>query len=172
MRAGSIALGATLALTIAIARADEAKSPGAQPASQPLAGSATARKIDFNRDVRPILSDNCYFCHGPDKNHRKADLRLDTKDGLFALKEDVAAVVPGKLDDSVMWLRITSDDPEFRMPHQSSNKKLTSDQIATIKLWIEQGRVVAGSLVVHPADAAGGAEVDRGRAAGVCQKSH
>src|SRR6266566_7278281 len=71
----------------------------------------SARKIDFNKDIRPILSDNCYKCHGPDKGHRKADLRLDLKDGLFGMKEDAFPVVPGKLDDSVLYLRITSDDP-------------------------------------------------------------
>src|SRR6187551_59038 len=111
----------------------------ATASAAPQTAEAPARKIDFNRDIRPILSDNCYSCHGPDKGHRKADLRLDTRDGLFAMKDDVAAVVPGKLDDSVMWLRVSSDDPEFRMPHHSSNKHLTPEQIQTIKLWIEQG---------------------------------
>ena len=53
------------------------------------------RKIDFNRDVRPILSENCFHCHGPDKNKRKADLRLDTREGLFSKIDDVFPVVPG-----------------------------------------------------------------------------
>src|SRR5688572_32699330 len=125
----AVCVVAVVVTAMAFVRAEEAK-----PASQ-----ASARKIGFNRDVRPILSDNCYSCHGPDAGHRKADLRLDTKEGIFAVKDDVAAVVPGKIDDSVMWMRITSDDLEFRMPHHSSNKKLTAEQIATIKLWIEQG---------------------------------
>jgi cytochrome c553 len=108
-----------------------------------LASAATTaradRRIDFNRDIRPILTDNCYFCHGPDKEQRKAELRLDTKEGLFRIKDDVAAVVPGKPDDSVMFMRITSDDPEFVMPHPDSKKTLKPEQIQLIKQWIEQG---------------------------------
>jgi hypothetical protein len=97
--------------------------------------------VDFNRDIRPILSDNCYFCHGPDKGHRKGDpaLRLDTKDGLFGEREGTHTIVPGSLEDSVLYQRITSDDPDFRMPHKDSNKKLTAQQIDTLKRWIEQG---------------------------------
>src|SRR6266545_4139285 len=98
-------------------------------------------KIDFNRDIRPILSENCYYCHGHDKNTRKGEppLRLDTKEGLFGERDGTHPVVPGKLEDSVMWMRVTSDDPEYRMPHKDFNKTLKPEQIQTIKRWIEQG---------------------------------
>ncbi|MEO6434309.1 MAG: PSD1 and planctomycete cytochrome C domain-containing protein, partial [Tepidisphaeraceae bacterium] len=103
-----------------------------------------ARKIDFNRDIRPILSDNCYACHGPDKGHRKAELRLDIKDGLFGVRDDTFPVVPGKPDDSVLFMRITSDDPDYKMPHHNSNKKLTAAQVGLIKQWIEEGAAWKG----------------------------
>jgi len=95
--------------------------------------------IDFNRDVRPILSENCYFCHGPDKNKRKADLRLDTHDGLFSRIKEHTTVVPDDVDHSELYLRIVDSDPEQRMPDPKSNKKLASRQIAIIRKWIEQG---------------------------------
>src|SRR5947209_2340966 len=96
-------------------------------------------QIDFNRDVRPILSANCYFCHGPDKNKRKADLRLDARDGLFAKTEGHFTVVAGHPEKSELFRRITADDPDERMPDPKSNKRLTSREIAVIKKWIEQG---------------------------------
>src|SRR5438270_875677 len=115
--------------------------------------SAPARKVDFNRDIRPILSDNCYACHGPDKNQRKAELRLDTKDGLFGVRDDTYPIVPGKPDDSVLLMRITSDDPDYRMPHKKSNKHLTDQQIATIKRWIEEGAEWKGHWAYIPPQA-------------------
>src|SRR5687768_7111607 len=97
-------------------------------------------QIDFNRDVRPILSENCYFCHGPDKNRRKADLRLDTKDELFALIEGKRhPVVAGKAEESEVYKRITTDDEADRMPDPKSGKHLSAREIAIIKKWIEQG---------------------------------
>src|SRR6476619_8151367 len=90
------------------------------------AGAARAGEptIDFNRDIRPILSDNCYYCHGHDKTARKGDppLRLDTKEGLFGNRDGAFPVVPGKPDDSVLYQRITSDDPEYIMPHKKRGK--------------------------------------------------
>ena len=119
--------------------ADKLVAASSQPAPTAAAAPIKTRKIDFNRDIRPIFSDNCYFCHGPDKNRRKADLRLDTKEGLFTAKDDAFPVVAGKPDDSVLYMRITSDDADFRMPHKDSNKHLTPEQIALIKQWIEEG---------------------------------
>ena len=92
-------------------------------------------KIEFNRDVRPILSDNCFHCHGPDANHRKADLRLDLRDE--AVKAE--AFVPGKPDESELIERIFSDDADDLMPPPDSHKKLTERQKEILKRWIAQG---------------------------------
>lgn len=100
---------------------------------------AASEKVQFNRDIRPILSDNCYQCHGPDKNQRKADLRVDTKDGLFSKIEDRQMLVPGHPEKSEIYLRITNPDADERMPQKKSNKTLTPAQIALVKKWIEQG---------------------------------
>ena len=94
------------------------------------------RKIEFNRDVRPILADNCFLCHGPAKSARKAGLRFDTKDGLFA--EDV--VVPGQPGKSKLWERVSSQDPKHMMPPPSKSRKpLSAEQRAMLRLWIEEG---------------------------------
>src|SRR4051794_34845082 len=86
---------------------------------------ATAtRPVDFNRDVRSILSEHCYACHGPDAGKRKADppLRLDTRDGLFGERDGSFPVIPAKPDDSVAIMRVTSEDDDVRMPPPKSGK--------------------------------------------------
>jgi hypothetical protein len=96
--------------------------------------------IDFNFHVKPILSDRCYTCHGPDNNARKADFRLDTEEGAFAaLTSGGHAFVAGNLANSKAIERLISDDPEFMMPPPESNLSLDSREIATIAKWIEQG---------------------------------
>src|SRR5438552_10988121 len=83
--------------------------------SQPHAAeaSAAARTVDFNRQIRPILSDTCFACHGPDDKQRKAKLRFDTKEGAFAaLRNGGFAIVPGDVHDSELVARIASGDPE------------------------------------------------------------
>jgi hypothetical protein len=92
-------------------------------------------KIEFNRDVRPILSDNCFYCHGNDPGHRKAKLRLDVRES--ALKKD--AFVPGEPDESDLIERIFSTDEEELMPPPDSHKKLTEPQKEILKRWIAQG---------------------------------
>src|SRR6266568_5124109 len=104
-----------------------------------LSAAPIPETIDFNRDIRPILSENCYFCHGPDKNKRKADLRLDTKEGLFDAIEDVRPIVPGKPAESDLFRRITTDDEHDQMPPRKSNKALKPAEIAKIRKWIEEG---------------------------------
>lgn len=96
-------------------------------------------KIEFNRDVRPILSNNCFKCHGFDPKAREAERRLDMREGALADNEGVRAIVPGKLAESDAWVRISSSDRDEIMPPPKSGKTLTARQIAIIKRWIEQG---------------------------------
>lgn len=106
------------------------------------AESRAGGKVSFNRDIRPILSDNCFSCHGFDAKHRKAGLRLDVAEGAYARGEGEAArpaVKPGDLASSEMWARIISDDPDDVMPPPDSHKKLKPEQVAIVKRWIEQG---------------------------------
>jgi hypothetical protein len=98
-----------------------------------------AEKVDFSRDVLPILSDNCFKCHGPDEKARKAKLRLDRKDEVLRPKSSV--VVPGKSGESEVMKRLVATDSEEVMPPPKSNKRLTAAQIDTIKRWIDQGAV-------------------------------
>jgi len=98
--------------------------------------------VDYNFHIKPILSDKCFACHGPDKNTREADLRLDTEDGAYKALVETAgmhAIVPGRPDRSEAYLRITSDDESQRMPPVSSNLTLTDHEIRLIERWIKQG---------------------------------
>ncbi len=101
--------------------------------------AAAPEELRFGVHVRPILSHNCMQCHGPDENHRKAKLRLDVESGLFGGSGDERIVVPGKPAESLLYQKITAHDPDDRMPPEESKKKLSADEIATIKRWIEQG---------------------------------
>jgi len=96
--------------------------------------------VEFNRDIRPLLSDNCFQCHGPDKAQRKADLRLDTEAGSTAdLGGGRRAVAAGDLEQSELYQRLIADDEHERMPPAKSGKKLTKAQIELFRQWIEQG---------------------------------
>jgi mono/diheme cytochrome c family protein len=100
------------------------------------------KEVSFNFDIRPILSDNCFACHGPDANKREAGLRLDIAEEAYsALKETKGAhgLVPGKPEKSEAYLRIVSDDPSRMMPPPESNLKLTDREILLIEKWISQG---------------------------------
>ena len=94
--------------------------------------------VQFNRDIRPILSHNCFLCHGPDKGRRKANMRLDLA------TEAREVIVPGKPAQSELWARITATEPDERMPAKGSKKELDPQQIALIKKWIEQGAKYEG----------------------------
>ena len=96
-------------------------------------------EIDFNKDIKPILSENCYYCHGPDENTREAKLRLDDFDSAIAEKNGIAAIVPNHPDDSELVYRIISDDPEEIMPPPESKLKLTQNQKNLLKEWIKSG---------------------------------
>ena len=104
------------------------------------ADAAKAGAIDFARQIRPILSDNCFSCHGPDEQARKSKLRLDVKEGAMAAgKSGEIAIVPGHVAKSEVVARILSKDEEAVMPPPKSGKKLTADQVALLKRWIEEG---------------------------------
>lgn len=101
-----------------------------------LASANLARaddRISFDREIRPILSENCFRCHGPDEKTRQADLRLDTPTGA------ARAISAGRVEQSELWRRVTTADSDERMPPPASGKKLTSTDLAKLRAWIEQG---------------------------------
>ncbi len=104
-----------------------------------MAASPFADGVDFRRDVRPILSDKCFFCHGPDPEHREADLRLDTQAGIHMDLGGYQAVQPGEPDQSALIERVLSSDPEEQMPPPDSGKALTKEEIEIFKRWIAGG---------------------------------
>jgi len=95
--------------------------------------------IEFNRDVRPILADHCFQCHGPDARQRQADLRLDTGEGAHAKRDSGTAVVAGQPEQSELLGRVSSTDPDLRMPPPDKGRKLTEAETATLKRWIAEG---------------------------------
>jgi cytochrome c553 len=111
------------------------------PAESANPGNGPARASPFNKDVRPILADNCYACHGPDRNRRQKDLRLDLEEVATApLPSDAIAIVPGHPETSALLQRVTDPDEQKRMPHVSSGKpRLSAAQIETLRRWIAQG---------------------------------
>jgi hypothetical protein len=105
---------------------------------------ARAADLDYNRDIRPILSENCFHCHGFDEKSRKAELRLDMAESAFAERDGVTAIKPGDLAGSDAWQRILSSDPDELMPPPKSHLKLSEPEKNLLKLWIEQGAKYAG----------------------------
>uniref|UniRef100_Q02AF0 Cytochrome c domain-containing protein n=1 Tax=Solibacter usitatus (strain Ellin6076) TaxID=234267 RepID=Q02AF0_SOLUE len=104
------------------------------------ASSPAADRVDFSRDVRPILSDRCFTCHGPDEATRKAGLRLDTEAGALAPRGGHRPIVPGDASASEVMKRVAPERPAMRMPPPYSDRKpLTDKEIATLRAWIEQG---------------------------------
>lgn len=108
--------------------------------------AVAADDVDFNRDIRPILADNCFACHGPDANHRKGDLRLDVRDDAIAAK----AITPGKPDVSKLVARILSTDPDQVMPPKDSAKRLTPAQKELLKKWVASGAEYQGHWAYQP----------------------
>lgn len=109
-----------------------------------------AAAVAFNRDIRPILADNCFFCHGPDRNKRQADLRLDTREGLLGTSETTGTVVPGKPEESELLRRVRSADPDEVMPPPESHKQLSPGQIGLLEDWIRQGAPYEGHWAFEP----------------------
>ena len=106
------------------------------PAMPPPSDAAT---VDFQRDVRPILSNHCFECHGPDGATRMADLRLDTREGAFSSRPNGSLIVPGDPEASLLYQRISHPQAALRMPPAHSKRPLNDEQIATLRQWIQQG---------------------------------
>lgn len=105
-----------------------------------LLGATAANAVDFNRDIRPVLSDKCFACHGPDAAHVKGDLRLDLRDSAIKKHEDGhAAIVPGKPEESELIARITATDPDDIMPPTDFHKEIKPEEVKTLRQWIQEG---------------------------------
>ncbi len=106
--------------------------------------------VDFTRDIRPILSEKCFYCHGPDASKRQAGLRLDSSEGAYAAYDNGRAVVPGKPDKSEVVTRILSQNPADQMPPPKSNRTLSSAEIELLRQWIADGAKYAGHWAFEP----------------------
>ena len=112
---------------------------------------AAAQDVQFNRDIRPLLSDRCFYCHGPDEKNRKAGLRLDTFEGATKDRGGYRAITPGKPDESELLRRVTSHDKNEVMPPLSAKKTaITPDEAALLRRWIEQGAKYQGHWAFQP----------------------
>src|SRR5262245_39316200 len=101
--------------------------------------------VSFNRDIRPIFSDTCFRCHGPDKNARKAGLRLDIREeATKKTKSGVIPIVPGKPEESEIVRRVFSNDEYEQMPPKEAHKVLTPEQKETVKRWVTEGAKYEG----------------------------
>jgi len=112
-------------------------------AASATAASPPSAKVDFARDISPILSAKCFACHGPDEHARKAKLRLDVRESALAPRDGKPAIVPGSLAKSELWRRITNKNPDDVMPPRKEGKRLTSAETALLKKWLEQGALYA-----------------------------
>lgn len=151
-----------------LAGLSQAAEPGQNPELLPVSGSAfsavlstaffalesapreDADLVQFNRDIRPILADNCYACHGPDRVQRKADLRLDMPEDLARVAGNIETVRAGRLQESELLRRLLAENPEERMPPPESEKQLTPAQIDLVRRWIAQGAAWQGHWAYLP----------------------
>ena len=116
----------------------------------PRGVAADVPGIDFNRDIRPLLSDRCLSCHGPDASHREADLRLDDFEDMTRDRDGYQVVAPGNLDASELVSRITTTDEDLVMPPVDSGKKLSADEIEILKRWVKSGAEVKAHWAYVP----------------------
>lgn len=116
----------------------------------PCRDTAATEPVDFNRDVRPLLSDRCFSCHGPDEEHREADLRLDRAEELLKDRDGSPAVVPGDADNSMLLQRVLSDDPDLRMPPVDSGKSMKPAEIDILRRWITDGATMTDHWAFVP----------------------
>jgi hypothetical protein len=113
--------------------------------------TAPAGAIDFNRDIRPILSDKCFACHGPDDKTRKARLRLDERDdAIRPARSGATPIAPGKPDESEVLARVLASDPADRMPPPETGKSLSPEEIERLKRWIADGAPYEGHWAFTP----------------------
>ncbi len=118
----------------------------------PLAASAAG--VDFAREIRPLLSEHCFACHGPDSGKRKAGLRLDEKESAFGKMESgEIAIVPGDLEKSELLRRIASTDKDEVMPPPKEHKKLKPEQAELLRRWIKEGANWTGHWAFQPVKA-------------------
>lgn len=131
-------------------------------AAPAFVSAADKPALDYNRDIRPILSDNCFACHGPDKNTRKSGYRLDTREGALALLSDGEGhgIVPGKPFNSAVIDRLTTDQADEMMPPKKTGKKLTAQQVETLKHWITEGAQYKAHWSDIPPEATPAPQVD------------
>ncbi len=116
-----------------------------------VAVTNAADRVRFNEQIRPLLSDRCFACHGPDFKRREADLRLDVRANAVGQADGPLAITPGKPAESPLWDRITSTDPDLQMPPPSAKKaKFTATELSLIKRWIEEGAEYEGHWAFLP----------------------
>jgi len=111
---------------------------------------ASEPRVEFNRQIRPILSDHCFQCHGPDQAHREGGLRLDLPAEAFQGGDSGPAIVPGQVAASEVWKRMTSTDPSLRMPPPQAGKELKPEQLELIQKWIAEGAEYQGHWAFQP----------------------
>jgi Protein of unknown function (DUF1553)/Protein of unknown function (DUF1549)/Planctomycete cytochrome C len=125
----------------------------AAPAAEPGA-SAAKRKVDFNREVRPILAKNCFACHGQDEAKRARGLRLDVRESAIKpLKSEAVAIVPGDPESSELIARLTEEDETLRMPPRKLGNRLTPAEVETLRRWIAEGAHYARHWALIPPEA-------------------
>ena len=119
-----------------------------------FAGEARVDDVSFSRDIRPLLAEHCFQCHGPDAGTREADLRLDVRKDATAQRDDTPAIVPGDAGGSNLIARVTSDDESIRMPPLDSGKSLNGKQVEVLRRWIRDGRsLLLASHILHEVEA-------------------
>jgi hypothetical protein len=128
------------ALALAVACALAAPITAATAPHPPVPGPG---EVDFNRQIRPILSSQCFTCHGPDDGSRKARLRLDVRDDAIRDRGGIHAILPGDADNSEVLLRVLSTDPREVMPPPKHGRPLSPDESALLRRWIDEGAVYA-----------------------------
>ena len=130
----------------------------------PDSDPATPRDISFNRDVRPILAATCFRCHGQDAGHREADLRLDVASDATAKRDSGSAIVPNHPDQSLLWQRIHSNEPDKVMPPPNAPRQLSDQEKQTLEKWIAQGALYESHWALEPIRPSAALESSAGKA--------